>query len=586
MADIDVDALLDSTSQNASSEPSSARRSDRGPDRGRDKRRNDSKERLPIRTKHRDEDLASTRGSANGDRHRSQSRDSGRRHRNNHRNSADLDEVSHGDSDRYRGPGRRGPHLRARSRSPISDSYRPDGRSRREHNDRARDDHRYRDRDYDRRDQERRDRERNRDRNSRNRDDHDHRDQEPEDSSKPARRREPSPRRSTPQATDDERDRRTVFCQQLAARLRSKELVAFFEKVGPVKEAQIVKDRVSNRSKGVGYVEFLREESVQPAIQLTGRQLLGIPIIVQLTEAEKNRQSRNQDARGGGNGGNFFRLYVGNVHFSIDEHELNSIFDPFGVIDNISLAKDEHQNSRGYGFVQYRDADSAKAALENLNGFELAGRSIRVGLGNDKAFPESMQATNGQHGSSFSGSGGRGASHGNGGFDRVISTRDDKAGGGASALDDTDVAGINNFSRDALMRRLAREEDYLPSTVRTAAPAASIDPPQAGPRPSRCIKITNAFDPAIENAKPDSGNWAQEIEEELKEGCNERFGNVVHISLQPNSAGEVYVKFSKLGEATQAIQGLNGRNFNERKTAASYVIDHVYSSLFPSSRNL
>jgi RNA recognition motif-containing protein len=27
-------------------------------------------------------------------------------------------------------------------------------------------------------------------------------------------------------------------------------LIAFFEKVGPVKEAQIVKDRVSGRSKG------------------------------------------------------------------------------------------------------------------------------------------------------------------------------------------------------------------------------------------------------------------------------------------------------------------------------------------------
>ena len=42
----------------------------------------------------------------------------------------------------------------------------------------------------------------------------------------------------------------TVFVQQLAARLRTKELIAFFEKVGPVKEAQIVKDRVSGRSKG------------------------------------------------------------------------------------------------------------------------------------------------------------------------------------------------------------------------------------------------------------------------------------------------------------------------------------------------
>jgi RNA-binding protein 39 len=49
---------------------------------------------------------------------------------------------------------------------------------------------------------------------------------------------------------EDERDKRTVFVQQLAARLRTKELITFFEKVGPVKEAQIVKDRVSGRSKG------------------------------------------------------------------------------------------------------------------------------------------------------------------------------------------------------------------------------------------------------------------------------------------------------------------------------------------------
>jgi RNA-binding protein 39 len=65
------------------------------------------------------------------------------------------------------------------------------------------------------------------------------------------RRKSRSPKReSTPPLTEDERDRRTVFVQQLAARLRTKELIAFFEKVGPVKEAQIVKDRVSGRSKG------------------------------------------------------------------------------------------------------------------------------------------------------------------------------------------------------------------------------------------------------------------------------------------------------------------------------------------------
>lgn len=172
-----------------------------------------------------------------------------------------------------------------------------------------------------------------------------------------SRRRSPAARHShrakTPEPTDDERDRRTVFVQQLAARLRTKELQAFFEQVGPVVEAQIVKDRVSGRSKGVGYVEFKDEDSVQKAIQLTGQKLLGIPIIAQLTEAEKNRQARNTEgAATQSNGIPFHRLYVGNIHFSITEEDLKNVFEPFGELEFVQLQKEEMGRSKGYGFVQ------------------------------------------------------------------------------------------------------------------------------------------------------------------------------------------------------------------------------------------
>jgi RNA-binding protein 39 len=182
---------------------------------------------------------------------------------------------------------------------------------------------------------------------------------------------------------EDERDKRTIFVQQLAARLRSKELAEFFEKVGPVKDAQIVKDRVSLRSKGVGYVEFRDEESVPAAIQLTGQKLLGIPIIAQLTEAEKNRQARNPEASSGSqHTAPFHRLYVGNVHFSITESDLQNVFEPFGELEFVQLQKDETGRSKGYAFVQFHDPTQAREALEKMNGFDLAGRAIRVGLGN------------------------------------------------------------------------------------------------------------------------------------------------------------------------------------------------------------
>jgi RNA-binding protein 23/39 len=60
----------------------------------------------------------------------------------------------------------------------------------------------------------------------------------------------------SPVLTEEERDQRTIFVQQLASRLRTKELIRFFEVAGPVREAQIVKDRVSGRSKGYSLFPF------------------------------------------------------------------------------------------------------------------------------------------------------------------------------------------------------------------------------------------------------------------------------------------------------------------------------------------
>ncbi|KAF2143452.1 uncharacterized protein K452DRAFT_350463 [Aplosporella prunicola CBS 121167] len=571
MSGLDVEALLDSTAANANgAEAKDDTRSpapdekndrrDRTRDGSRDRRRRD-------RSRDRDGDTEmksprSDRGSVNGSvrsRRRSRSRDSDRRRARRRRESVDEDGYRSSRGDYYRGSGR----ARSRSRSPHGDDdryWRPSGRSRRDE-----------DRD--------RDRERERGFGGRRRE----------------RRRSPTPKRSaTPPLTEDERDRRTVFVQQLAARLRTKELVAFFEKVGPVKEAQIVKDRVSGRSKGVGYVEFKNEESVAAAIQLTGQKLLGIPIIAQLTEAEKNRQARS----GEGNSNNatgvpFHRLYVGNIHFSITESDLQNVFEPFGELEFVQLQKEEGGRSRGYGFVQFRDPTQAKEALEKMNGFDLAGRPIRVGLGNDKFTPEStanlLQRFQGQNqpnfqGSAFSGSGGRGAHAGGSGgnFDRAGGRDNDKGAGGASALDDTDVAGVNfnNFSRDALMRKLARTDDSGDTSKdkqKIAAPAAPVRQlPVNVSMASRCVVLKNMFDPAEEEGE----SWMKDLEDDVKEECQAKYGTVVHIALDPNTQGDIYVKFETVQGGENAIKGLNGRFFGGRTITAQPVVDAVYRSLF------
>jgi RNA-binding protein 39 len=81
--------------------------------------------------------------------------------------------------------------------------------------------------------------------------------------------------------------------------------------------------------------------------------LLGIPIIVQLTEAEKNRQVRTAEGTSGQpNSIPFHRLYVGNIHFNVTEQDLQTVFEPFGELEFVQLQKDDTGRSRGYGFVQ------------------------------------------------------------------------------------------------------------------------------------------------------------------------------------------------------------------------------------------
>ncbi|KAK9449413.1 uncharacterized protein V1518DRAFT_373171 [Limtongia smithiae] len=395
----------------------------------------------------------------------------------------------------------------------------------------------------------------------------------------------------SPRLSEDERDKRTIFVQQLAARLRTKELMKFFEQAGPVRDAQIVKDRVSGRSKGVGYVEFRDIESVQKAINMTGQKLLDIPVIVQVTEAEKNRLARAESSASAqqaleeqrqqiGGHGPYHRLYVGNIHFAVTESDLKQIFQSYGDVDFVVLQKDESSRSKGYGFVQFADRESAQSALE-LNGFKLGGRPIRVGHGNEKINSEAaetlLQRLNGSPGGELA-SGGMTHSNSTSVLDTRLHSasraRDEKKPTGAlvSALDDADVAGVsfNSVSRESLMKKLMREEDSLPMpemALKTPVKAGSAT------QPSRCIVLRDMFDPSEE----EGDDWVNELQDDVKAECEDKYGKVVHIAVDPNSQGEIFVKFQDIAGGERAIQGLNGRFFGGRQISATPVVDMVYS---------
>ena len=148
-------------------------------------------------------------------------------------------------------------------------------------------------------------------------------------------------RTSDPDLTPEERDARTVFCMQLSSSIRPRDLEEFFSSVGKVRDVRIITDNKTRKSKGIAYIEFGGTESVQLAMGLTGQLLKGRPILVQASQAEKNRSANltttiDQDLTGP------MRLYVGSLHFNITEDMLRGIFEPFGKVSfKIRCSRDE-----------------------------------------------------------------------------------------------------------------------------------------------------------------------------------------------------------------------------------------------------
>lgn len=351
----------------------------------------------------------------------------------------------------------------------------------------------------------------------------------------------------------EERDARTVFVMQLSQRIRTRDLEDFFSAVGKVRDVRMITCNKTRRFKGIAYIEFRDPESVTLALGLSGQKLLGVPIIVQHTQAEKNRMGNAMPNLMPKGMTGPMRLYVGSLHFNITEDMLRGIFEPFGKIDNIQLIMDpETGRSKGYGFITFHNCDDAKKALEQLNGFELAGRPMKVGN---------------------------------------VTERLDLQQQGPSLLDsdELDRSGIDlgATGRLQLMFKLAEGAGMqIPAPAANALSMATGQPvvPQVQqtttpPIATQCFMLSNMFDPTSES----NSNWDVEIRDDVIEECN-KHGGVLHVYVDKGSPqGNVYVKCPSIATAVASVNSLHGRWFAGRVITAAYVPLINYHSLFPDA---
>lgn len=77
-------------------------------------------------------------------------------------------------------------------------------------------------------------------------------------------------------------------------------------------------------------------------------------------------------------------LYVGNIAYNASRGDLERLFSRYGRVHSTRIMMDKQtRKSRGYGFIEM-DSKSARQAVNQLNGFEFKGRSLRVNEANDR----------------------------------------------------------------------------------------------------------------------------------------------------------------------------------------------------------
>ena len=72
-------------------------------------------------------------------------------------------------------------------------------------------------------------------------------------------------------------------------------------------------------------------------------------------------------------------IYVGNLPFSSTSADLEDLFGEYGQVDSAAVISDrETGRSRGFGFVEMASDDDARRAIEELDGSDVGGRSLKV----------------------------------------------------------------------------------------------------------------------------------------------------------------------------------------------------------------
>ncbi|XP_023766354.2 heterogeneous nuclear ribonucleoprotein 1 [Lactuca sativa] len=161
-------------------------------------------------------------------------------------------------------------------------------------------------------------------------------------------------------------------------------LKEYFSGYGEVIEAVIMRDRITGRARGFGFIVFadpaVAERVVMEKHMIDGRTVEAKKAVPREDHhgLNLNRNNNNSIQGSPGPGGRTKKIFVGGLASTVTESDFKKYFDQFGTITDVVVMYDHNtQRPRGFGFITFDSEESVDRVLHKTF-HELNGKMVEV----------------------------------------------------------------------------------------------------------------------------------------------------------------------------------------------------------------
>ncbi|XP_066158821.1 nucleolysin TIAR isoform X3 [Euwallacea fornicatus] len=187
-----------------------------------------------------------------------------------------------------------------------------------------------------------------------------------------------------------------IFVGDLSPEIETQTLRDAFAAFGEISDCRVVRDPQTLKSKGYGFVSFIKKGEAESAIAAMNGQWLGNRSIRTNWATRKPPTAKNEASKPltfdevyNQSSPTNCTVYCGGITNGLTEELMQKTFAPFGTIQEIRVFKE-----KGYAFVRFSTKESATHAIVAVHNTDIIGQVVKCSWGKESGDPNNAPTAN------------------------------------------------------------------------------------------------------------------------------------------------------------------------------------------------